>query len=157
MENNHKSCNICLRKVQSHSVFIECANCYHVYHVKCINADRNNVIPGALWYCMHCLQTIFPFNHIEDNQEFFQWSWNVSRIILFNFMKWTPFPLKPFTEMDPDIQFYSSTHSALNTQCEYFIGDTFLTNITEKNKFQNKLSSFHINVKSLPKHHDQLE
>ena len=20
---------------------------------------------------MHCLQTIFPFNHIEDNQEFF--------------------------------------------------------------------------------------
>ena len=63
----------------------------------------------------------------------------------------------PFTEMDPDIQFYSSTHYALNTQCEYFIEDTFLTNITEKNKFQNKLSLFHINVKSLPKHHDELE
>ena len=61
----------------------------------------------------------------------------------------------PFTEIDPDIQFYSSTH-ALNTQCEYIIEDTFLTNITEK-KFQNKSSLFHINVKSLPKHHDELE
>ena len=57
--------------MQSHSVFIECTNCHHVYHVKCINVDRNNVIPCALWYCMHCLQTIFSFNHIEDNQDFF--------------------------------------------------------------------------------------
>ena len=63
----------------------------------------------------------------------------------------------PFTEMDPDIQFYSSTHHAQNTQCEYFIEDKFLTNITDRNKFQNKLSLFHINVKSLPKHHDELE
>ena len=44
----------------------------------------------------------------------------------------------PFNEMDPDIQFYSSTHYALNTQCDYFIEDTFLKNITEKNQFQNK-------------------
>ena len=79
-------------------------------------------------------------------------------------MKWTPrcsFPLKlmkaPTPETDPDIQFYSSTHYALNTQCEYFIEDTILTNITGKNQFQNKLSLFHINVKSFPKHHDELE
>ena len=44
----------------------------------------------------------------------------------------------PFNKMDPDIQIYSSTHYALNTQCDYFIEDTFLTNITEKNHFQNK-------------------
>ena len=63
----------------------------------------------------------------------------------------------PFNEMDPDIKFYSSTHYALNTQCDYFIEDIFLKNITEKNQFQNKLSLFPINVKSLPKHHDELE
>ena len=62
-----------------------------------------------------------------------------------------------FSEIDPNIQFYSSTHYALNTQCDYFIDDTFLTNITPKHQFQNKLSLFHINVKSLPKHHDELE
>ena len=42
-----------------------------------------------------------------------------------------PFEIKEstdtlFTEMDPDIQFYSSTHYALNTRCDYFIEDTFL-------------------------------
>ena len=63
----------------------------------------------------------------------------------------------PFTEMDPDIQFYSSTHYALNTRCDYFIEDTFLTNIAGKNQYKNKLSLFHINVKSLTKHHDEFE
>ena len=56
--------------MQSHSVFIECANCHHVYHVKCINADRDDFISNAPWYCIYCLQTILPFNHIEDSQEF---------------------------------------------------------------------------------------
>ena len=63
----------------------------------------------------------------------------------------------PFTEMDPDIQFYSSTHYALNTRCDYYIEDTFVTNIAEKNQYKNKLSLFHNNVKSLPKHYDELE
>ena len=136
MENNHKSCNTCLRTMQSHSVFIECANCHHVYHVKYINAARNIAIPSALWYCMHCMQTISPFNHIEDNQAFFSdhgmclWlSFSVSWIehqdvhSLWNERKHNT----AFTEMDPEIQLYSSTHHAINTRCEYFIEDTFLT------------------------------
>ena len=112
--------------------------------------------------CIVC-KLYFHLTTLKITRKFFQWSWKVSRIILFSFMKWTPrcsFHLKLMkapTEMDPNIQFYSSTHYALNTQCEYFIEDTFLTNITEKNKFQNKLSLFHINDKSLPKHHDELE
>ena len=56
----------------------------------------------------------------------------------------------PFTEMDPDIQFYSSTLNALNTRCDYYIEDTFVTNIPEQNQYRNKLSLFHNNVKSLP-------
>ena len=63
----------------------------------------------------------------------------------------------PFTEMDPDIQFYSSTHYALNTRCDYYIEDTFVTNIAEKIQYKKKLSLFHNNVKSLPKHYDELE
>ena len=63
----------------------------------------------------------------------------------------------PFTEMDPDTQFYSSTHYALNTRYDNFIEDTFLTNMAGKNQYKNKLSLFHINVKNLPKHYDELE
>ena len=146
MENNYKSCNICLRKMQSHSVFIECTNWHHVYHVKCINVDRNDVIPCGLWYCMYCLQALFTFNHIEDNRDFFSVIMEcVSHYpIQFHEMNtkvFVPFEIietthTPFNKMDPDIQIYSSTHYALNTQCDYFIEDTLLTNITEKNQFQ---------------------
>ena len=38
----------------------------------------------------------------------------------------------PFTEIDPDIQFYSSTQYALCTRWDYFIEDLFLTNIAGK-------------------------
>ena len=153
--------------MQSHSVFIECANCHHVYHVKCINADRDDFISNAPWYCIYCLQTILPFNHIEDSQEFYSVIMECVSDHPYQFHEmndkvFTPFEINestdtPFTEMDPDIQFYSSTPYALNTRCDYFVKDTFLTNISGKNQYKNKLSLFHINVKSLPKHHDELE
>ena len=77
-------------------------------------------------------------NHIEDSQEFLLSDHGMcSDHPHISFMKWTTrcsFPSKinestdtPFIEMDPDIQFYSSTHYALNTRCDYFIEDTFLT------------------------------
>ena len=71
MESNHNFKNICLRKVQCDSVFIGCINCHHKYHDKCINADRSDLTTNALWYSMCCIQTIFPFNHIGDNTEFY--------------------------------------------------------------------------------------
>ena len=141
MDNNHNFCKICLRKMQSNSIFIECINCHHKYHAKCINADRNDLVTNALWYCMCCIQTIFPFNHIEDNQEFysvimecvsdFPYQFHEMNDKVFIHLK-SIRVLNPFTEMDPDIQFYSSTHYALNTRCEYYIEDTFVTNIAEK-------------------------
>ena len=90
----------------------------------------------------------FHFSILKTMKNFIQWSWNVSRITLINFMKWTTrysFHLKSMrvlTEMDPDIQFYSSTHYALNTRCDYYIEDTFVTNIAEKNQYKNKYRCF---------------
>ena len=87
---------------------------------------------------MHCLQTIFPFNHIEDNQAFFSVIMECVSDYPFQFHEMNTKVIVPFeinestNEMDPDIQFYSSTQYALNTQCDYFIEDTFLKNITEK-------------------------
>ena len=151
---------------QSQSVCIECANCHHVYHVKCINANREDIISNALWYCIHCLQIILPLNLIEDSQEFYSvimecvsdhpyqfHETNDNDFISFEINESTD---TPYTKMDPDIQFYSSTHNALNTRCYHFIEDTLFTNIAGKNQYKNKLSLFHIYVKSLPKHHDEL-
>ena len=111
--------------MQSNGVFIECANCHHVYHVKCINADRDYFISNALWYYIYCLQTILLFNHIEDSQEFYSVIMECVSDHPYQFQEMNdkvliPFEINesidtPFTEMDPDIQFYSSTHYALNT------------------------------------------
>ena len=46
--------------------------------------------------CIVC-KLYFHLTTLKTTRNFFQWSWNVSLIILFNFMKWTPkcsFPLK---------------------------------------------------------------
>ena len=54
-----------------------------------------------------------------------------------NYKVFIPFEINestdtPFTEMDPDIQFYSSTRYALNTRYDNSIEDPFVTNIAGK-------------------------
>ena len=69
---------------------------------------------------MYCLQALFTFNHIEDNQEFFsvimEWVSDYPfQCHEMNTKVFVPFDINgttntPFNEMDVDIQFYSSTH-----------------------------------------------
>ena len=63
----------------------------------------------------------------------------------------------PLTEVDPDIQFYSSVEYTQSTKCDYYLEDKFISMIAEKNESTRNLSFFHINIKSLPKHYDELE
>ena len=63
----------------------------------------------------------------------------------------------PLTEVDPDIQFYSSVEYIQSTKCDYYLEDKFISIIAEKNESARNLSFFHINIKSLPKHYDELE
>ena len=95
-----------------------CIVCKLYFHLTTLKTTRNffSVI-------MECVSD-YPFQFHEMNTKVF-----------------VPFEINestntPFNEMDPDIQFYSSTHYALNTQCDYFIEDTFLKNITEKISFR---------------------
>ena len=63
----------------------------------------------------------------------------------------------PLNEVDPDFQFYSDVRHLFNTKCDYYIEDTIRETITKEKENINRLSFFHINVKSLPKHFDDLE
>ena len=59
-------------------------------------------------------------------------------------------------EIYPDFQFYSDVRHLFNTKCDYYIEDTFNEKITKE--YKTKMGClFHINVKSLPKHFDDLE
>ena len=59
--------------------------------------------------------------------------------------------------MDPDMQFYSDSHYIQNLNCDYYFEKNFVDKIIESGTGKKQLSFFHLNVKSLPKHLDELE
>ena len=63
----------------------------------------------------------------------------------------------PLTEMDPDMQFYSDSHYIQNLNCDYYLEGKFIKEIEDYSTKGNHLSLFHLNIKSLPKHYDELQ
>ena len=119
------------------------------------------------WYCPPCVQSVFVYNHYDDNDCFhnaviegmldcsFQYHEMNNKVFM-------PFEINegsdtPFTEIDPDFHFYTNSCSIKHTKCDYFIEDTFIDKFTKSGSFDRNLSVFHLNVKSLPKHYDELE
>ena len=73
-----------------------------------------------LWYCPCCVQSIFPYNHIDDDDEFYSviiegvlgYSYQFQEM---NKKVFIPFEINdqsdtPLTEIDPDLQFYLETN-----------------------------------------------
>ena len=134
--------------------------------------SREDVTQISYWYCSPCSSTIFPYNHFDDQDEFrsavaegmLDCSYKLHEM---NKRLFVPFeinddPPTSLTEVDPDIQFFQDTHYTKNINCDYYIEDTFkkLTNKQCKHQDENQntcLSLFHLNIKSLPKHSDELE
>ena len=64
------------KHILSHSPFLKCACYYHIYHVYCLpcvsKADSiyvNRHIED--WICIQCIEGVFPFNHYQEEYEFF--------------------------------------------------------------------------------------
>ena len=62
----------------------------------------------------------------------------------------------PLTEMDPDIQFYSDCHYIKNLNCDYYLQEKFQNEVKDCSPTGTHLSLVHLNIKSLPKHYDEL-
>ena len=62
----------------------------------------------------------------------------------------------PFTEIDPDLQFYTESNYMHNMNCDYYLEDTFNDYFSESKTEDISASFFHLNIKSLPKHYDEL-
>ena len=62
----------------------------------------------------------------------------------------------PFTEIDPDLQFYTESNYIHNMKCDYYLEDTFNDYFSEFKTEDISASFFHLNIKSLPKHYDEL-
>ena len=105
-------CKTCSRKVQSFSTHIRCVNCCTKYHAKFVNLERIEVAGRELWYCPFCIQSILPYTHIYNDDEY-------TTAILENIVNYptsledisnnifVPFEINdsdsPLSETDPDI------------------------------------------------------
>ena len=69
-----EKCNICKSSVLSHSVYIKCSICKALSHLACVpSLDKNDLLyinKCKDWICLICSSYIFPFNHLECDQEF---------------------------------------------------------------------------------------
>ena len=69
-QNIGETCQVCNKKVQSFSHNKQCSKCLVKYHTKCINLNKDEALT-EFWYCRYCVQTIFPYNHFDDDDDFY--------------------------------------------------------------------------------------
>ena len=118
-------------------------------------------------YCPPCMQFVLVYSHYDDNDRFHNAVIEGMLDCSFHYHEmnnkvFMPFKINegsdtPFTEIDPDFHFYTESYCIKNTQCDYYIEDTFVDKFKRSGSFDRNLSIFHLNIKSLPKHYDELE
>ena len=160
-------CKICSKKVQSFSHYLQCVNCLWKCHTKCMGMNVDDVTYPDLWYCPPCMQDLCVYNHYDDDDSFYTAVIEGMLDCSYHFHEmnnkvFMPFEINegsdtPFSEIDPDFQFYTDSNYISNVKCNYFIEDTFVDKFTRPGSLDRNLSMFHLNIKSLPKHHDELE
>ena len=94
--------------------------------------NRSDVVDNNC-YCTLCVQEIFPFNHLDNDDDFYatvmegvvecpyRLHESGNKVILtfdindsFN---------TPFSSIDPDYHFYISVHFTVNMNCDYYFED----------------------------------
>ena len=75
MPNPRNPCAVCHNAVQNNHRAIFCDSCHLWTHLKCTSlpTDYYNVLTNSRedWFCAACLAEIFPFNHFEDDTDFY--------------------------------------------------------------------------------------
>ena len=147
-----ENCTVCDRKVQSFSIHLRCIHCKSKHHAKCVNFDRDDVVNCEPWYCPTCMKSIFVYNHYDDDDEFLSAILegvidSTARFHEMNSQIFYPFEINEFintslAETDPDIQFYSENNYIRNSNCDYYLEETFNNNLKKKTLSGNAMSFF---------------
>ena len=166
MADSSTICKTCHIKVQSFSKHVLCKNFNYKHHATCVRLDRESYNISPTWYCPHCVQTILPFNHFDEDEDFFgavmEQRLNCSfRFHEMNGRVFVPFEINqdsntPFSEIDTDLQFYTESNYIQNTNCDYYLEDSFNDCFSECKTEEIGASFCHSNIKSLPKHYNEL-
>jgi len=143
---------------------MHCTICSRRTHIRCVVLDLMTSCENVLWSeycCFQCTADIFPFNYINDDNEY--------RMVLFNFFR--DFPMfSKFTpnekyltilnnteiinneNIDPD----SNVYNTLDVTSKYYLPGE-LNQIYNSGTLTNELSVLHLNARSLQNKVDKLE
>ena len=115
------------------------------------------------WSCRICNETLFAFNHIDDDDTFQRYLFhmnldnqNIDNLLNRNLIL-EPFDLNedndniPLSDLDPDLQFYNDiNHTLYNSNNDYFDENTFNKTVCKTFNGKGTFSLFHLNIRSLP-------
>lgn len=163
------NCNICLRKVNNHCRKVICNTCGGKNHQLCLSPiNKEELIhirdPLNHWSCRQCMIDFFPYNIIEEREEFIHAAAGNNHLLPANVKDLIFKPLEindiedgdPLEDLDPDKNYFNENLGAKSIS-DYYDINSFVTNITNKVGPQYNFSMMHANIRSLPKNQGHLE
>ena len=168
MANNPTKCNVCYKRVRDHDRSLRCTLCALSTHIPCLPTYSANDVeyastPTNHWSCPKCLQSIFPFSHIEDSTTFYD---NISSphseyfdVNLYDNMVFDPFSSEDddgegvMGDVDPDQNFLNEVRGNIIKGCKYYYSNNLHTELKPKLEMID-FSICHLNIRSLPKNID---
>jgi len=152
------SCTICSKPVKCNQRGIFCDICLRWTHAKCIlltDVELQQLgCSDEPWFCTSCLQSIFPFNHIPNDNEF---SMAVTNSIDCQSLNFTPFLyddsrfLLNSEDLDPDVNYYNNIPFV---DSYYKLPSELTCQVNEKNVYE--FSIFHANCRGFVHNFDKL-
>ena len=125
----------------------------------------NTLMSNHMWMCIECVESVFPFNHLDDDADFRSAVSNnismTSEVTLdsLNDKIFNPFEDYdqdnglPLIDVDPDLQFFNDINLAnIQGMCDYFIEDTFMKKMSQLLLQRECFSLVHLNIRSMSKH-----
>ena len=162
-------CTICKQNILTHSRSISCSLCMMIFHVNCLPNMMEIMDAGYLnWLCNYCTGTEFPFNNVMDDNDFIvnmNEFFGNEKFMTLEQISFNPFNNshdedefnEPLLDIDPDLQYFNNFANLQNygENCHYYVEDSFNAKVKETNIIP--VSLFHLNVRSLQKHFDDVE
>ena len=160
-------CPICSKRVLFHALKIACHVCNKTYHMKCISlasADLDYMLTNIHnRICVQCTSNLFPFNQIEDDNDFvLACCIQTCHELLSSDLIYNPFgsdreDIDNQNEFDPDQNCYNEQNLFNGFSCRYYLEYSF----NEKLKscafdLSWCFSLCHINIRSINANLSQL-
>ena len=146
---------------------MKCSICKSLVHLKClpsVSTDDSVYVLKYMnvWYCTICVEHIFPYNHLFEDDEFFtalSEKWEMSHMVPYDIVKnqnklFLPFDLNedgnsPLSENDPDINFYNNQCNAVLNACDYYLEESFNAKMRNFAIPSNTFSVIHENIRNV--------